>query len=99
MSAKIELLKVAATLAAGAAANLPDDVKRGADGQLDPSQKAENLVVWELTKIFYGGLVANFNDKAAFPDPPPEAGVGNAAESVLNNEAIKGLLEKLAAKV
>jgi hypothetical protein len=104
MSAKLEIMKIAATLTAGVVSNYADtltrpDAEQASKGNLPAEVGVENLTGWEIFKRFYGGLVANFQDKAAFPDPPPEVNAGESASTFLNSETIRGLLEKLAAKV
>jgi len=68
MNNKLQLMQVAATLTAGVVGNLPDDLV------LDPTisadkVKAENLMAWEIFRIFYHGVLGAFADETSWPSP------------------------------
>lgn len=53
---KLGAANVAAILAGAVTTNLPDDLKRSPDIS-DPNVRAENLMCWELFRIFYHAVV------------------------------------------
>lgn len=66
---KLLTMNIAATLAAAVVSNLPDSLEIDADIQ-DPNLRAENLMTWELFRIFYHAAKgAAENDKDW---PPPQ---------------------------
>lgn len=67
---KLELMKAAATLAAGVASRLPALTKT--DAMLaDPDTQAEDLEVWRINEVFYSGLLNALNaNQGVWIDPP-----------------------------
>jgi hypothetical protein len=90
---KLLCMHVAATLASGVLANLPDNLPLNADIS-DPNVKAENLMQWELFRIFYHGVLAALQDDNSWPNPP----TGALNLSDLLPGGLQGLLEHPLAK-
>jgi hypothetical protein len=96
---KLLCMHVAATLASGVLANLPDNLPLNAD-ITDPNVKAENLMQWELFRIFYHGVVAALQDDKSWPSPPADTLNLNGLlqgglQGLLDNPVVKDLLSRL----
>jgi hypothetical protein len=94
---KLLCMNVAAILASGVLANLADDLPLSAD-ITDPNVKAENLMQWELFRIFYHGVLAALQDDKSWPNPPAlnlNDMLGGGLQSLLDNPLVKELLGRL----
>jgi hypothetical protein len=91
---KLLCMQVAATLASGVLTNLPDNLPLNAD-ITDPNVKAENLMQWELFRIFYHGVLAALQDDKSWPNPPAEKLDGSGLQGILDNPLVKELLGRL----
>lgn len=90
---KILCMNVAAQLAAGTLANLPDNLPLDIDIK-DQNVRAQNLMQWELFRIFYHGVVAALGDDQNWPKPAAgQIGLGGILGSL--GSLVPGGLGKL----
>ena len=77
---KILCMNVAAQLAGAVVANLPDDTKLDPNIS-DANLRAENLMVWELFRVFYFASAKALDDDANWPAPKATLELGSVLES------------------
>lgn len=96
---KLLAMNVAATLAAAVISNLDDNLTVDVNIQ-DPNLRAENLMTWEVFRIFYHAVKAAVEDEASWPAPKggtPDLlpGIGEGVKSLLQNPLVGEWLRKL----
>jgi len=83
---KVCCMNVAAQLAGAVIGNLPDDLKVDVDVR-DANLRAENLMAWELFRIFYHAAAKALDDEQNWPSPKETIDVatliGSAAETLV----------------
>lgn len=94
MQAKIEVMKIAAIMAGAVISNLPDTLTLDKDIKAEDI-RAEDLMEWEVFRIFYHAIIGVLTDTTgSWPDPPAEA-AGPVAGLLTNPTALQGLLSGL----
>lgn len=101
---KILAMQVAATLAAAVIDNLPDNLPIDQDIK-DGNVRAENLMTWEIFRIFYHAVIKAEADGENWPPPASEAlgGAGDLAAQLIplvtGNGLFADLLKQLIAAI
>lgn len=93
---KLLLLQVAATLTQGVISNLPDELTVDADIH-DPKTQAENLMAWEVFRIFYHGILKALDDNQSWP--APSGGITNLLGGLLDPSKLLPLVQGVLGKV
>lgn len=97
---KLLAMNIAATLTAGVVANLPDNLAVDANIEND-TLRAENLMAWELFRIFYHAVKGAVEDEQSWPTPkvnftPLLSNVGEKLLPLLTGSGpLAGLVQKL----
>jgi hypothetical protein len=95
---KILCMNVAAQLAGAVVANLPDDTKLDPN-IADANLRAENLMAWELFRIFYAASAKALDDEQNWPSPKATldvSGILEGAVGALLPQGLQGLPASLA---
>jgi len=92
LEAKLAVHQAAAMLTAGVVSNLPDTINLDPEIK-DPAVQAQNLMAWQLHKVFYHALCgALAGDAASWPTPPADKMAAPAGGTRLDGSVISALV-------